>query len=137
MMNRLKLATKILSGRPLLGSAVDGALLLNDPQEADGDYATSPPLDLVLGGHVESGPPIKVLQTEQFRVCVFRAKPCEDCVDCGAPTSWLTLELEGEGTWLHLVTMHESRLTVMLSVLGQAADFLRANREDKPAARRQ
>lgn len=137
MMNRLKLATKILSGRPLLGSAVDGALLLNDPQEADGDYATSPPLHLVLGDHVESGPPIKVLQMDRFRVCVFRAKPSEDCVDCGSPTSWLTLELRDEGKSLHLVTMHESRLAVMLSVLGQTADFLWANREDKPKARRQ
>lgn len=137
MMNRLKLATKILSGRPLLGTAFDAAVLLTDPHDADSDYAVGPPLDLVLGDHVDNVPPLKVLQEERFRVCVFRAKPSENCDDCGAPTAWITLELRGEGKWLHLVTLHESRLEIVLSVLGDAADFLKPKPEEMPKARRQ
>jgi len=136
MMNRLKLAMRILSGRPLRGAAFDGALLLTHPEDAECDYATTPPLDLVYADHVGNDPPLMVLQKERFRVCVYRAKAHEACEDCGAPTAWLTLELRGDGRWLHLVTMHESRLGVVLSVLGDAAGALKSKPDEKPTARR-
>ena len=123
MENRITKALRVLLGQPLFTTSVDGAFLLDRGTESEFDHTKRPPFDLSFGGVVEDAPPVRVFADERFRVCVFREKAACDC--CGGPLHWLTLELRGDGTWHHLMTMQESRLRIMQSVLGDVAAYLR------------
>lgn len=124
MMKRFTQAIRLLLGRPLTGLAVDGTMLLDAPAESEHDYARMPPFDLAFPGHVALAPPVKVVRQDRLRVCVFPEIDGEHCCECGRPLHWFVLELRGKNRWYHLLTVHESKLVVMLSVLEDVGKFL-------------
>lgn len=129
MENRFTRALRVLQGRPVIGFAVDELTFLDEDRESEADHSKTPPFDLAFGAEVPLAPPEKILADERFRVCVFAAnRPC-DC--CGLPTRWLVLELrDRRGRWQNLVTMHETRLGIMLPVLEDVSAYLLEGREE-------
>jgi hypothetical protein len=121
MMKRFKLAMRVLFGLPIYGVRVGESFLLDKGRESEADHTLRPPFDLCFDGPLECEPAEEVFAdgeccSARFRVCVFREKK--------SGARWLVLELNADGKWYHLVTMHESRLAVMLDVLGRVRKYL-------------
>jgi hypothetical protein len=131
MTKRFIQAIRLLLGKPLHGPFIDGTMLLDKPEESEFDYTKQPPFDLAFPGRVALAPPVKIFCEDRFRVCVF---PDVDgkCDGCGKPLSWLVLELRGTDRWYHLVTLYESRLAIMQSVLTDVATYLDAEANGSP-----
>jgi len=126
MENRIATAVRVLLGRPIVGTMIDGAMLLDRKPRSGSDHAEMPPFDLAFGGVVANGPPEKIVANDRFRVCVF---PETWADERGKPRRWLTLELRDGEKWHHLITMHESRLEIMRIVLSAVASYLREGRQ--------
>jgi hypothetical protein len=124
MENRIATAVRVLLGKPIVGTMIDGAMLIDRKPQSESDHAEKPPFDLAFGGVVANVPPVRVFADDRFRVCVFPEIEPEG----GKPRCWLTLELRGDGKWHHLITMHESRLEIMRVVLAAVAAYLREGR---------
>jgi hypothetical protein len=92
--------------------------------ESESDYTKQPPFDLAFGGIVANGPPVKVVEKDRCRVCIFPDCSGNKCDCCGGECHWLTLEIRSDGKWYHLVAMPEFRLAVMFSALQDALVYL-------------
>jgi hypothetical protein len=132
MMKRLTFAIRILLGLPLWGVPIDHLMMVEDDEESEFDYTKEPPFALVFNDDVGYGPPVKIIAKERFRVCIFAAK--KPCHGCDKVCHWLVLELRGAKRWLHLVTMHECRLDVMMPVMQHAVAFVESPEQKKPRA---
>jgi hypothetical protein len=130
MMKRFTCAIRILLGLPLWGVAIDDLMMVEYDEESEFDFTKEPPFALVFGDEVDYAPPVKVIRKGRFRVCVFPAKKLREGAD--RPSHWLVLELEGASKWHHLVTMHESRLDVMMPVLERTAAFVESPEQKRP-----
>ena len=89
------------------------------------DYSVTPPFDLAFGGVVRNSAD-KTVHEDRIRVGVFRPRHSKKCKDCGRACRWLVIELldSDTGKWTHVLSMQESRLPILLSVLGEVADYL-------------
>ena len=124
MMKRFTQAFRLLLGRPLIGLSIDGTMLLDHPELSQCDYAKMPPLDLAFLGHVADAPPVKIFREDRPRVCVFPEIDGELCCECGHAFHWFVLELRDGNRWFHLLTLHESKLAILLSVLEDVFKYL-------------
>ena len=124
MENRIATAVRILLGKPIIGIMIDGAVLLDRNTESEFDHSKKPPFDLAFGGVVANIPPVRIIADNGLRVCIFPEIESEN----GKLFRWLTLELRGDGKWHHLITMHESRLAIMQSVLADVDAYLQEER---------
>ena len=124
MTNRFTQALRLLLGKPLVGMAIDGTMLLDQPEASEFDYTRQPPFELAFHYSVPLAPPSRVFAEDRLRVCVFTERNGDPCPGCGRDLRWLVLELRGADTWLHLVTLHESKLPILLSVLTDVAKYL-------------
>ena len=125
MMKRFTQAIRVLLGKPLYLHAIDGTMLVDAPIVSEFDYTKLPPFDLAMSGALANAPPVKIVREDRFRVCVFEAKD-ERCDGCGKPLHWLVLELKGKNAWYHLMSMHESRLTLMQAALTEVGAYFEA-----------
>ena len=136
MKNRFLQAIRILLGKPPVGLSIDGTMLLDEPGESEFDYTKMPPFALAFDGVVADAPPVKIIREERLRVCVFPEQNGETCDGCGRTFRWLVIELRGKSKWHHLVTMHESRLGILLSVLQDVVRYLDAPETGKSSRSR-
>src|SRR5207245_2383361 len=123
-----------LLGKPLIGAAVDGTMRVDQPVVSAFDYTKQPPFELAFSGVVANAPPAKVFREDRFRVSVFPETGQERCTGCGRDLCWLVMELRCGRRWLHLLTVHETNIPVMTSVLdgvNRYLDALTADAEER------
>ena len=124
MTKRFLQALRLLLGKPLKGLSIDDGTMLDEPQVSEFDYSQQPPFELAFHEDVPLAPPAKIFSEDRFRVCVFQGSGGETCRCCGRELCWLVLELRLGKKWLHLITMHETKLSIVLSVLTDVAAYL-------------
>jgi hypothetical protein len=124
MTKRFIQALRLLLGKPLIGRSIDGTMLLDVPLKSEFDYSKEPPFELAFHEDVPIAPPAKIVCEDRFRVCVFQGSGGETCRCCGRELCWLVLELRLGKEWFHLITMHETKLSIVLSVLTDVAEHL-------------
>ena len=124
MTKRFIQAIRLLLGKPLIGRSIDGTMLLDVPQKSEFDYSKEPPFELAFHEDVPIAPPEKIFHEDRFRVCVFRASGADTCDGCGRELCWLVLELGLGKEWYHLLSLHESKFPIVLSVLTDVAAHL-------------
>jgi hypothetical protein len=88
------------------------------------DSAKQPPFNLAFHENVPLAPPMVIFHEDRFRVCVFQERGGETCDGCGREFCWLVLELRLGKEWLHLISLHESKFPIVMSVLTDVGEYL-------------
>jgi hypothetical protein len=91
------------------------------PADTEPSSTPLPPFEMAFAGFVHGKAPVQIFERERFRVCIY---PAADAYDgCGKAIYWLTMEFK-DGTWKHMLTLHEAKLPVMMGVLQEVAAFV-------------
>jgi hypothetical protein len=124
MTKRFIQAIRLLLSRPPRGLSIDGTMLLDEPLESEFDHSQQPPSNLAFHEDIPIAPPEKIFHRDRFRVTVFHGNGGDTCDGCGRELRWLVLELGLGKEWYHLISLHESKFPIVLSVLTDVAAYL-------------
>ena len=123
MTNRFTRALRVLLGKPHIGLAIDGTMLIDSLNISEFDYTRRPPSELAYLGAVADEPPVKVVRAKNFRICVFPETNGNVCDCCGGQFHWLVFEYFGNGSWYRLLTLHDSNFEQVMDVLEALGKF--------------
>jgi hypothetical protein len=80
------------------------------------------PIDLLLGGIIQSEQPEIVIREDRLRVGIFTTP--DKCEGCAQPVRWLEIEFQSDGEWNKILGLDERNYPTMVSVLNQVGDYL-------------